>query len=428
MSQVDEIMHSLEYKYTENYNAIIPNNIIINKIYNVNLKHNNCTNSICSIQFIMPSHLKYTIHDSKYNNIYKNFWFIYGCVTYKTFQSSNQYNIYLIDNYGIIHNDSYSPHRGGPIYDYNYYSKLHNGCFRFDLYLRNYEDLKPLPDTLINLIVNMNLSEEKEIKFLKEFIYNSIDKNILLNDKIIEQENTIKKLQNTIVSTIEKLQNTIEEQKQENPESQECIENEVYEQSLEQNIIQEDNDIEEQNIIQEDNNIEEQNSIIHNIEIKKEKQQQSNNINEKNKIIFKPETKEILKNAINFYLNDRIKGIKKYGVMNDWDVSKITDMSKLFQDIKNFNKNISNWDVSNVKDMSYMFSGCLNFNQNIKNWNVSNVENMEEMFNQCKKFSQDIRNWNVSNVKNMRRIFRECPNFNKNIKIWDISNVKEKQV
>ena len=37
-------------------------------------------------------------------------------------------------------------------------------------------------------------------------------------------------------------------------------------------------------------------------------------------------------------------------LFSDWDVSKVTNMKKLFLDKENFNReyDISNWDVSNV--------------------------------------------------------------------------------
>ena len=41
---------------------------------------------------------------------------------------------------------------------------------------------------------------------------------------------------------------------------------------------------------------------------------------------------------------------------------------------------ISNWDVSRVTNMSSMFNGAGNFNQPLNNWNVSKVTNMSSMF------------------------------------------------
>ena len=38
---------------------------------------------------------------------------------------------------------------------------------------------------------------------------------------------------------------------------------------------------------------------------------------------------------------------------------------------------INNWDVSNVTNMTQMFKYAESFNQSLNKWNVSNVENME---------------------------------------------------
>jgi surface protein len=65
--------------------------------------------------------------------------------------------------------------------------------------------------------------------------------------------------------------------------------------------------------------------------------------------------------------------IDKYNDPADWDVSKVTDMSELFQNNDNINIDLTKWDTSNVTDMSYMFSGCINFNQDISKWNINNV-------------------------------------------------------
>lgn len=140
--------------------------------------------------------------------------------------------------------------------------------------------------------------------------------------------------------------------------------------------------------------------------------------------MFCPDNKKELAEAIDNYLNNKNEGIKKFGIMNDWDVSKIIDMSWLFSFKSDFNENISNWDVSNVKNMNYMFHGCTKFNQDISNWDVSNVKNMNYMFNFCLLFNQDISKWNVSNVESMKYMFGYCKNFTFNLNNWNISKVK----
>ena len=70
---------------------------------------------------------------------------------------------------------------------------------------------------------------------------------------------------------------------------------------------------------------------------------------------YKPINKIELQNVIDLYLENRGETIKKYGIMNEWDVSNITDLSQLFKDKKDFNEDISDWDVSNVKNMCCMF-------------------------------------------------------------------------
>ena len=97
-------------------------------------------------------------------------------------------------------------------------------------------------------------------------------------------------------------------------------------------------------------------------------------------VIFSPNTKEQLKKAVDLYCENESQALEKYGPINSWDTSLITDMSDLFKNCYNFNDDISNWDVSNVRDMSNMFYGAISFNKPLNNWNVSNVKNMCGMF------------------------------------------------
>ncbi len=50
--------------------------------------------------------------------------------------------------------------------------------------------------------------------------------------------------------------------------------------------------------------------------------------------------------------------------------------------------------------------GCSSFNASLtwdgKEWDVSKVTNMSKMFSECNEFNQDIGNWDVSNVTDMK--------------------------
>ena len=108
--------------------------------------------------------------------------------------------------------------------------------------------------------------------------------------------------------------------------------------------------------------------------------------------------------------------------ISEWDVSHVTDMSRLFHGIQGFNSDLSNWDVSNVTNMSHMFFYNRKFNQNIGNWDVSNVTDMSGMFRYANDFNQDLGSWNVSKVTDMSHMFN-ATDFNHDIGNWDVSNV-----
>lgn len=94
------------------------------------------------------------------------------------------------------------------------------------------------------------------------------------------------------------------------------------------------------------------------------------------------------KNELSDIITNAFK-IKQYD-LNFIDTSKITDMSELFINI-NHNFDVSKWDVSNVTNMSKMFYYCKNFDCDLSNWDVSSVINMRDMFNDCDKMS--IPSW-----------------------------------
>ena len=84
--------------------------------------------------------------------------------------------------------------------------------------------------------------------------------------------------------------------------------------------------------------------------------------------------------------------MKKYGEINNWDVSNVTDMYKMFHEARSFNQPLNNWNVSNVENMAWMFYKARSFNQPLNNWNVSTYTDsilvkggMNSMFSHEKK-------------------------------------------
>ena len=124
----------------------------------------------------------------------------------------------------------------------------------------------------------------------------------------------------------------------------------------------------------------------------------------------------------NFFLIHTDYIIDYYGEINNWDVSSITDMSRLFAE-KSFNEDISNWDVSSVTNMNGMFSLASSFNQSLDSWNVSSVTDMSAMFYNASAFNQPLNSWNVSSVKNMSNMFSGATSFNRPLDSWDVSSV-----
>jgi len=101
------------------------------------------------------------------------------------------------------------------------------------------------------------------------------------------------------------------------------------------------------------------------------------------------------------------------------DLSRVRDMSYMFEAAWHINQPINHWDVSNVAFMKGMFKNAANFNQPLDKWNVSNVTDMKEMFYNAVSFNQSLNNWNVSNVKYKDNMFLGAKTFDKkNISSW----------
>jgi len=128
------------------------------------------------------------------------------------------------------------------------------------------------------------------------------------------------------------------------------------------------------------------------------------------------------------YLNPRTKLgiIYKYGEINTWDVSGVTNMFRLFNNCKyisTFNDSVASWNVSQVTNMSYMFNKATSYNQPLTSWNVSSVTNMSYMFDNASSYNQPLTSWNVNSVTNMSYMFNKASSYNQPLASWDVSSV-----
>jgi len=131
-------------------------------------------------------------------------------------------------------------------------------------------------------------------------------------------------------------------------------------------------------------------------------------------------TKADLKTAVGEYNTDKIAAEGKYGQIETWDVSGITDMSWLFYELGNIDEDISNWDTSGVTDMSYMFRNADTFNQPLS-FDTSRVTSMTGMFQSAVVFNQPL-SFDTSRVTSMAAMFQSAVAFNKPLS-FDTSRV-----
>ena len=134
-------------------------------------------------------------------------------------------------------------------------------------------------------------------------------------------------------------------------------------------------------------------------------------------------TKYLTTLTLLFYALSGISSLKKVNLINNWDVSKINNISGVFINNNLFNDFVGNWNTINITNMGSAFSGCSIFNQPLQNWNTSNVTIMSGMFSNAAAFNQPIDSWNTSQVTNMNNMFAGATAFDQDIGNWNIGAV-----
>jgi hypothetical protein len=98
---------------------------------------------------------------------------------------------------------------------------------------------------------------------------------------------------------------------------------------------------------------------------------------------------DTIREALTSWCDDSVSqsgAVGTYGKIERWDVSRVTNISRLFESTKDCNPNISAWNTSAVIDMSYAFFNASKFNQAIGTWNTGGVTNMSWYLYVCYRF------------------------------------------
>lgn len=106
-----------------------------------------------------------------------------------------------------------------------------------------------------------------------------------------------------------------------------------------------------------------------------------------------------------------------YGNVRKWDISKLTDLSHLFDDLRMqscgkewFAEYMNDWDVSNVTTFESCFENCDEIEVlRLFNWDMRNATNTNRMFKGCSSLVElDIRGWQMPKLKNCESMFANC--------------------
>jgi hypothetical protein len=130
-----------------------------------------------------------------------------------------------------------------------------------------------------------------------------------------------------------------------------------------------------------------------------------------------------LKDKAAEWITNKALAVSKYGLIEEWDTSKVTMMAVLWSGKSDFNADLSAWDVAAVKSMEWMFEGASVFTSDLNGWDVSGVTSIDRMFVGASVFKSDLNAWDVSGVTSIEGPFSGSTNFTSDLNAWDVSGV-----
>jgi surface protein len=88
--------------------------------------------------------------------------------------------------------------------------------------------------------------------------------------------------------------------------------------------------------------------------------------------------------------NQQTTVYQKYGLIENWDMSQITNLQSFFKDSSSFNSDISKWTLDKVTKLEGMFYGAAAFNIDVSKWNLASATNLVDMFKDATLFTHSL--------------------------------------
>lgn len=112
-----------------------------------------------------------------------------------------------------------------------------------------------------------------------------------------------------------------------------------------------------------------------------------------------------IRSAVQMWINNGEEAEMLYGRIEDWDVSRVTNFTSLFDSTVDFSADLGAWNTASVTTLRAAFYNSVGFSANIAAWDTSKVTDMRVMLAYASDFSSDISQWNVQNVQTMLGTF-----------------------
>lgn len=124
-------------------------------------------------------------------------------------------------------------------------------------------------------------------------------------------------------------------------------------------------------------------------------------------------------------MDNTFNGARQFNQSIDsWNTSEVRYMNGTFANAKAFNQPLNSWDTRNVTSLKNTFNGADVFNQPLANWVTDKVTSTFGMFANTKAFNQDITGWNMATVTDMGAMFQNATAFNQPVGTWTTTKLR----